>query len=104
MKYLLLLTLLLTSCQTVMVKSSWEAPIDRVNGDPLYQWEIAGYQINIYDTATEVLEVVEVDGGKTEVILMMNPGLYTITIIAVDINGLTSDPSDPELVMVELDE
>lgn len=78
--------------QTVAVKLSWQAPEQRENGDTLELYEIANYEIYVYDQQGD-FSVFVTDGADTEWINDMQPGTYQIAMLAIDTDGLRSDLS-----------
>ena len=72
------------------VRLTWSPPDARENGTALDPYEISHYEIYVYDQQGE-LETFAVDGGLTEWEQDMAPGVYQISMLAVDSEGLRSD-------------
>ncbi|EQC45989.1 fibronectin type III domain-containing protein [Bacteriovorax sp. Seq25_V] len=85
---------------TKSIKLSWDAPVERENGDRLYAYEIGGYEIVwqkegetqwnsivLYDDQSYMLE--------EHTIPELTPGTYFFAIACFDIDGLYSRFTDP---------
>ena len=72
---------------------SWIAPLTRVNGEKLHLYEIDYYIITRYWGENE--EEIQVEySADTDKFTDLSPGLHEFEIKTVDINGLTSVPSN----------
>lgn len=75
-------------------KLSWNAPLARENGDPIYVGEITGYRIRIEKQGTSTIQVKSVSGSTTTTtIALSGTGTYYFSIAAVDTTGVYSDYS-----------
>lgn len=78
------------------VTLEWTIPMQRENGQVLGPNELDGYIIEYTQKGTQgVVEQQYVEGGLVAShALELPPGYYSFRVIAVDTEGLTSDPSD----------
>ena len=71
----------------------WDIPTQRENGAALPVSELCCYQVTYITGNT--LGLVDVAGGATrEAVIELEPGYYRFSIVAIDIEGLTSQPSE----------
>jgi len=84
------------------IQLSWAAPVARMNGDPLFVSEIAGYQILIVAENSGNDQVINVDPASTSyTAASLVNDTYHFSIVAIDTQGLTSEMSDMVSVTVE---
>ncbi|WP_029653315.1 PA14 domain-containing protein [Marinobacter daepoensis] len=78
------------------VSLSWTPPGTRVDGSSISLSEIDRYRINYGQDANDLTEVLEVPAGTTSTTVTgLMTGSWYFTIQVIDINGLSSEPSDP---------
>ena len=77
------------------VKIVWDAPTQRVNGEPLSVDEISKY--HVYYSADGISEKTAVaQSPETEIIIgPLDPANYKFQVSTIDTNGLESNRSDP---------
>lgn len=82
----------------VSVTLSWGMPLQRQNGDPLFEFELAGYEI-LFSSEQEddSQQIITVSGANTleRTITGLPPGSYQFQIAALDTNDLNSGFSNP---------
>ncbi len=78
------------------VTLEWTIPMHRENGDQLSASELNGYIIEFVNQSDPgAVDQAYVEGGQISThLLSLPPGSYRFRVIAVDNNGLTSNPSD----------
>ncbi|MGC8119086.1 PA14 domain-containing protein [Marinobacter sp. VGCF2001] len=80
---------------TRSVTLSWTPPGTRVDGSSISLSEIDGYRINYGQDPNNLTEVREVPAGTTTTTISdLATGAWYFTIQVIDINGLSSEPSD----------
>jgi hypothetical protein len=80
--------------EPVSVTLEWTIPMQRENGDLLGASDLDGYIIE-YSSKSGSVEQDYVQGGQVNShSITLPPGSYQFRVIAVDNNGLTSNPSD----------
>ncbi|WP_456490005.1 PA14 domain-containing protein [Marinobacter nauticus] len=78
------------------VTLSWTPPGTRVDGSSISLSEIDRYRINYGQDAANLTQTLEVPAGTTSTTVTgLAPGTWYFTIQVIDINGLSSEPSDP---------
>lgn len=79
---------------------NWATPLNREDGSPLYDSEIAFYEI-FYGLADQSGETIQVAGTENEITIDSLPaGRYVFTIATTDIDGITS--SQAEQIFLEV--
>lgn len=78
------------------VSLEWTIPAQRENGALLSASDLDGYIIEFVETSNpDSLDQTYIEGGQVSSHSMsLPPGNYRFRVIAVDSNGLTSDPSE----------
>lgn len=80
--------------EPVSVTLEWTIPMQRENGDLLGANDLDGFIIE-YSSQSGSVEQEYVQGGQVNShLLTLPPGSYQFRVIAVDNNGLTSNPSE----------
>lgn len=72
-----------------LVTFEWTRPVERVDGTPLAVEEIARYHLTVAGSTLPV------PGEVESYSMSLTPGEYVVTLVAEDIGGLLSDPSEP---------
>ena len=83
--------------QTFAVTVEWDPPQAREDGTPLTTEELAGYTLRVQSPpVTGPVHEQFIPGGATRAHEMtLSPAMYQVQLVAVDTQGLRSDPSDP---------
>lgn len=82
--------------QVLSVTLEWTIPLQRENGDLLGANDLDGYIIELIDQSDpDAVDQAYVEGGEASSHSFdLPPGSYRFRVIAVDSNGLMSNPSD----------
>lgn len=72
------------------VQLQWNIPTRRVNGDPLYDYELGGYEVRYRKLPATEFTYVTIEAWKSEYIFTWLEGAYEFEIAAFDNNGLYS--------------
>lgn len=97
----LLASLTLTSCYAD-VEVSWDWPVTRENGDFLALSEIEGATIRYQRTGDEPVFLVLPGLNSIHIIEKLPPGEWNFAVATVDTNGLSSDYSDTNGVLISI--
>lgn len=108
---LLLLITFLSGCEiselskstpTANVTLTWEVPVARENEDPLYIYEIGGYEIAYRKIGTDIYQTVQIDQGDIDSFTLTDivVGEYEFKIAVFDSNGLYSQYSDTAIFQI----
>lgn len=78
---------------TISTRLEWTIPASREDGTPLPPEELCCYQVQYVMGNT--LNYISVSGGHTSQLDMeLEPGFYRFSVVAIDIGGLVSQPSE----------
>jgi len=74
---------------------SWNAPLNRQNGDSLKMAELAGYIIRYGQDSENLTETVRINDASTmeHTVTNLGDGTWFFTVQVEDVNGLMSPPS-----------
>lgn len=81
---------------TYSIKLEWDTPNERQNGEPMFLWELSGYEITYSEEGESGLTTINIESASTteETIEDLEEGVYQFWIATIDTENQVSNQSE----------